>query len=102
MQAPVAVDASQLIDPAPVLAFQLDADDLACAAQRGLREDLVKRTSRPAFDGAPCFVLLVPSSSAAARCTTVPASSSGSRSKAILAEGMDITDRAPPILAPST
>ena len=41
MQAPVAVDASQLIDPAPVLAFQFDADDLACAAQRGLRQDLV-------------------------------------------------------------
>ena len=41
MQASVAVDASQLIDPAPVLAFQFDADDLAGAAQRRLRQDLV-------------------------------------------------------------
>ena len=37
MQAPVPVDASQLIDPAAVLALEFDADDLSGAAQRGLR-----------------------------------------------------------------
>jgi hypothetical protein len=42
--------------PPPALALEFDADDLACAAQHGLREDLV--TSRPAFDGMPCLVLL--------------------------------------------
>ena len=77
--------------PPPALAVEFDADDLACAAQHGLREDLV--TSRPAFDGMPCLVLLGLVLVLVRALHDCPASSSGSRSKAILAEGMESADR---------
>ena len=81
--------------PPTVLALEFDADDHACAAQHGLREDLVKRTSRPAFDGMPCLVLLglVLVLVLVRPLHDCPARSSGSRSKAILAEGMESADR---------
>jgi hypothetical protein len=102
VQASVGVDAPQFIEPPSVVALEPYPHNLAGDAQRGLRQDLAERPDRAGFDHLPRFVCSLPSSSADAYWTQIPASNSARRSGAIFGEDTQRSYRIPPILALST